>query len=215
MTTIVPPLYWLGHFLSRVLGHLLGRFRVHGRENIPETGGAIIAANHCSYLDPPIIGCGLKRPSYYMGKKELFNVPILSPIIRRVGCFPVDRERQDKNAVQFAIKVVREGHLMVLFPEGARSEDGRLQEAGIGAALIANRAGAPIVPTLVSGTFEAYPMGARFPRRSNITVRYGESIDSTMPNGKKANKVQLEELTERVMSAIARMQQEADGDGAR
>jgi len=205
MTRIVPPLYWLGHFLSTTLFRLLGKWRVYGRENVPETSGAVIAANHTSYLDPPVVGGGLRRPCYYMGKKELFGVPILGAAIRRTGCFPVDRDHPDTKVIRFAVELLKQGNLLCIFPEGGRSPDGRLmvEEAGIGPALIANRAGVPIVPAYIRGTFKSYPMGGRFPKRTNISITYGEPISAAAPGGGKASKAELQEITGRVMAAIA------------
>jgi 1-acyl-sn-glycerol-3-phosphate acyltransferase len=205
---IFGPVYYLGHLLSRVLFRLLGRWEVHGRENVPQTGGAVIAANHVSYLDPPAIGSGLKRTCYYMGKKELFQIPIFAQLIRLCGCFPVDREKQDKGAVRAAVNLLKAGNLLAIFPEGGRSPDGTLQQAGIGAALIANRAGVPIVPAVIRGTYQALPTGAKWVRRANISVTYGKPMASTSPDGKKANKERLQEITDRLMAEIARMQAE-------
>ncbi len=209
MTRMWRPLYYLGYFFFTLLFRLLGRWEVRGQENIPPTGGAVIAPNHCSYLDPPVVGCGLKRPTYFMGKKELFRVPVLGSLIRRTGCFPVDREKQDKEAIRMALNVLRSGNLLCMFPEGARSPDGTLQEAsGVGVALVASRAGAPIIPAVIRGTDRAYPPGAKFLHRANISVTFGRPIETALPEGQKAKKDQLIELTQRVRSEIARMQTE-------
>lgn len=214
MPRIFGPVYYLGHLLSRTLFHLLGRWQVHGRENVPQTGAAVIAANHVSYLDPPAVGAGLKRNCYYMGKKELFKIPVFAQLIRLCGCFPVDRDKQDRKAIRDAVQLLKEGNLLAVFPEGSRSPDGTLQEAGIGAALIANRAGVPIVPAVVRGTYEALPMGAKWVRRADISVTYGKPIPSSPPDGKKANKERLQEITDRLMAEIARMQAEGPGGDA-
>jgi 1-acyl-sn-glycerol-3-phosphate acyltransferase len=205
MARIVGPLYWLGRNLFCLLFRLLGKWRVYGRENVPQVGGAIIAANHTSYLDPPIVGGGLNRPCYYMGKKELLQMPILGFLVRRTGCFPVDRDHPDRRVIRFAVDLLKSGNLLCIFPEGGRSPDGRLmvEEAGLGPALIANRAGVPIIPAYIRGAFEAYPVGARCPRRSNISVTYGKPIGTNPPTGAKADKAYLQELTRQVMEAIA------------
>ncbi|MGQ9730057.1 MAG: lysophospholipid acyltransferase family protein [Candidatus Zipacnadales bacterium] len=207
MTRLVGPLYWLGRALFRLLFRLLGRWRVYGRENVPQRGGAVIAANHTSYLDPPIVGSGLDRFCYYMGKKELFEVPLLGFLIRQVGCFPVDRDHPDTQVIKFAVNLLKAGHLLCIFPEGSRSPDGslRISEAGIGPALIASRAGVPIIPAYIRGAFESYPMGAKFPRRADISITYGTPISTATPDGTKANKEQLQELTELLMSRLAEM----------
>ncbi len=215
MTRIVPPLYWLGHFLSTTLFRLLGKWRVYGRENVPTTGGAVIAANHTSYLDPPVVGGGLRRPCYYMGKKELFDVPVLGAAIRRTGCFPVDRDHPDTKVIKFAVELLKQGNLLCIFPEGGRSPTGKLmvEEAGIGPALIANRAGVPIIPAHIRGTFESYPTGGKFPKRANISVTYGRPIDTAAEGGGKASKAELQEITNRLMAEIGRLGEQDPGVG--
>ncbi len=209
MTTVWRPLYWLGYSLFKTLFRLLGRYEVHGLENVPTAGGAVIAGNHCSYLDPPVVGCGLKRPTYFMGKKELFEVPVLGWLIRRTGCFPVDRDKQDKEAIRMALSVLKGGNVLVMFPEGTRSPDGTLQPpSGVGVALVASRAGVPIIPVAVRGTYQAYPPGAKFVHRANISVTYGRPIETARPEGQKAHKEELVALTDRVMAEIAGMQAE-------
>ncbi|MBM3502007.1 MAG: 1-acyl-sn-glycerol-3-phosphate acyltransferase [Armatimonadetes bacterium] len=216
MSRIVPWLYWFGHFLSTSLFRLLGKWRVYGRENVPRTGGAVIAANHTSYLDPPVVGGGLKRPCFYMGKKQLFEVPVLGFLIRRTGCFPVDRDHPDTKVIRFAVELLKQGNLLCIFPEGGRSPDGELmvEEAGVGPALIANRAGAPIIPAYIRGTFKSYPMGGKFPRRADISITYGEPIDTAAAGGGKASKAELQEITARVMAAIAQLGQREPGGGS-
>ena len=209
MARIFRPLYWLGKTLAIILCKLLGKWRVYGAENVPETGGVVIAPNHASYLDPPVAGAGFRRYSYFMGKKELFKVPIFGTIIRNVGCFPVDRQGQDRKAVKFAIQVLKDGNPLVIFPEGGRTRDGELQEAGIGAALLANRAGVPVVPAYIKGTRKAYPKVIGIPRRADISVTYGKPISTDAPEGGKAGKARLREITDEVMSAIACMKAES------
>ncbi len=216
MSTHIRPLYWLGKTLAKIICMCLGRFRLHGTDNIPDEGGVLIAANHGSFLDPPVVGTGVKRPCFFMGKKELFDVPVFSWIIRHVGCFPVDREAPNKATLKFAVKILKEiGSPLVVFPEGGRTRDGELQEAGIGAALMASRAGAPIVPAYIKGTWESHGPGSKLPRRSNISVRYGEPIETATPDGKKASKEQLQVLTDRVMASLAALKAEAEADEAK
>jgi len=216
VTRIVPTLYWFGHFLSTTLFRLLGKWRVYGRENVPSVGGAVIAANHTSYLDPPVVGVGLRRPCFYMGKKELFDVPFLGWAIRRTGCFPVDRDHPDTKVIRFAVDLLKQGNLLCIFPEGGRSPDGKLmvEEAGIGPALIANRAGVPVIPAYIEGTFKSYPTGGKLPRRANISITYGEPLDAASAEGGKASKAELQEITTRVMAAIAQLRDGRSGQAS-
>jgi 1-acyl-sn-glycerol-3-phosphate acyltransferase len=185
------------------LYHALGGWRVFGRENVPRTGGALIAGNHISFIDPPTIGAALPRRTYYFAKKELFEVPVFGAIIRKCYAFPVEREIGDREAVRNAINILKSGELLVIFPEGGRSPDGTLQEGNVGAALIASRAGVPIVPVAVRGTDKALPLHAKFLHRAKLSVMFGEPL---YPEGEKMPKEQLQELTDRLMASIADLQ---------
>lgn len=162
-------------FLPRLF-RLNGGFDVRGTENVPETGGAILASNHRSYLDPPVIGAGLRRRTYYFAKQELFKNPVFAGIIRSLYAFPVDREGVDRTAIRHAINLLKAGELLTLFPEGTRSEDGRLGEATPGVAFIAKQAGVPIVPCALTGTSVVLPRKAWHLHRGRITVSFGEPV---------------------------------------
>ena len=188
-----------------LLCRLLGGWRVVGRENVPATRGAVIAPNHVSYLDPPAVGSALPRRVYSLAKKELFEIPIFGWIIRKCYAFPVNRESNDVAAFRHAIRVLQAGELLLVFPEGARSRDGSLEEGGLGAALIASRAGVPIIPCALHGTDRVLPRGAWHLHRGLVQVSFGDLISLDEYPTKRLNKQQLEEVTARVMSSIAQM----------
>lgn len=182
---------------------LTGGFRVTGREHIPRSGPALIAANHISYLDPPAVGTALPRRTYYFAKQELFRIPLFGPLIRSCYAFPVDREGDDKQAFRYAIALLQAGELLTVFPEGARSPDGTLQPLARGAALIAARAGAPIIPCAVSGTDQVLPRGAKFLHRGLIQVSFAPPLPTRTAAG--GTKIELQAVTDRVAAEIARM----------
>lgn len=153
---------------------------VDGREHLPSRGGYIIAANHISWLDPPIIEFALGIPIRYMAKRELFDVPLLGLALRAIGNFPVRRGESDRRAVETALRVLDAGQPLGFFPEGTRSKDGCLRRAKPGIAFLARRSGAPIVPIGVMGTRRA---GIRLPR-PRILVRIGRPLaPSDLPPG--------------------------------
>jgi len=125
---------------------LLGRWRVTGRENIPKTGGVILAPNHVSYADPPVVGAAVSRRVRFMAKSELFRIPALGTIIRNVGAFPVKQATADRSALRKAIELLETGEVVCIFPEGTRSLGGTLLKAELGIAMIAVKAKVPIVP---------------------------------------------------------------------
>jgi 1-acyl-sn-glycerol-3-phosphate acyltransferase len=171
-------LYWLGGpVLTRGLAwSLLGGVEVSGRENIPAQGGAVIAPNHASHLDPPYVGSALPRRAYYMAKRELFERWGFGWIIYNVYAYPVERGTADRHAIRAATDLVRAGHLVLIFPEGTRSHDGQIGEGSLAPAMVAGRAGAPIIPAAVSGTFQLLPPGRKLPRRCHVRIAFGEPV---------------------------------------
>lgn len=168
--------YLLGHSLSKAIAKTFFNYRVIGAENVIEKGPCIIAANHCSNLDPPLVGIACQRAIHYLGKKSLLNWPVLGPIFPELNVIPVDQKNADRSALMGAIRVVKNGGAVLIFPEGTRSWDGDLQPAQPGIGMIVAKTGAPVVPVRVFGTFETYPRGATLPRLSSIKVVIGKRL---------------------------------------
>ncbi|MBN1822949.1 MAG: (d)CMP kinase [Endomicrobiales bacterium] len=145
-------LYYAGRFMFRVLYAAIWRNRVSGHGNIPETGGVIIAPNHMSYADPPLVGSSMKRPLHFMAKKELFAMPVLGFLIKRTNAFPVKRGQQDVGAFKAAFRLLQSGEALLVFPEGTRSKDGNIGKARAGIGMIAVNAGVPVVPVRVTNS---------------------------------------------------------------
>lgn len=194
-------LYFLGRWLVRQFLALYCRGRVQGREHIPATGGVLIVSNHTSHLDPPAVGAAAWRPVYFLAKAELFRVPLFGPLIRAVHAFPVNRASADRAALRRCDDLLRAGQALVVFPEGTRSPDGVLQQPELGAALIALRAGVPVVPAVVIGSNQAMPPGSVFIRPVQVTVRFGKPF---VPDpGEVAGRARLEVAAAQLMTAIA------------
>lgn len=157
---------------------IIYRAEVHGQENVPKEGGAIIAANHISLWDPPFVGAFCPRRVSFMAKKELFENSIFSSIITSLGAFPVNRGAADRNAIKTALAVLSEGKCLGLFPEGTRSKNGKLGEPEAGIGLIAYKANVPIVPVAITGTNGK----GLFPK---FTIRFGKPIPAGDPKDKK------------------------------
>jgi 1-acyl-sn-glycerol-3-phosphate acyltransferase len=153
------------------------RFEVIGSEKVPETGGVIVASNHSSYLDPLVVGCAIKnRQPTFMAKRGLFKIPLIRTFVKTFS-FPIDRDRPLPSTIKEAVKRLRDGELIVMFPEGGRSKDGSLLDAKRGAAMIAATAKAKIVPAFIDGTSKALPHGAKFIRLAQIRVVFGDVIE--------------------------------------
>ncbi|MCL6518496.1 MAG: 1-acyl-sn-glycerol-3-phosphate acyltransferase [Armatimonadetes bacterium] len=202
-------LYYIGRTLFRLAFWLLGGLTSVGAENIPPSGGVILAPNHRSFADPPVVGCGMNRKVHYMAKEELFKVPILGKLIRAVGSFPVRRGTADRAALKKAIKMLEEGRVICIFPEGTRSVDGKLKDPELGIGLVALKSRAPVVPVAVLGTDKVLGPHSKLPRRHPIKVVYGKPITFDDLYEGSHGREALEEVGRRTMDAIARLLAEA------
>jgi 1-acyl-sn-glycerol-3-phosphate acyltransferase len=147
-------------------------------ERVPRRGALMLASTHQSLLDPWIVGMCPDRHSSYLAKESLFRVPILSWLLRKYGCIPVPRERAvPKKAMEVSLKVLESGRSLVLFPEGTRAPDGRLQPLRRGISLLASRSKAHCVPVLVRGSRRCLPKGAWVPRPGTVDVCFGDPIE--------------------------------------
>ena len=152
----------------RAMFRLTFRFRVVGADKVPRDGGLVVAANHISNFDPPILGVAVPRPLWYMAKKELFAMPGLGALIRRLNAFPVDRQAGGTAALRASLRMLKEGRAVVVFPEGGRNVTGTNEEKA-GAAFLAAVSGAPVVPAAIGGTRRLRPFG-------RVTVTFGEPM---------------------------------------
>lgn len=186
----------------RVLARTVWRARVFGTHNVPMTGPLIVACNHLSYLDPPIMGCLCPRRISYMAKKELFEMPVLGPMIRALGAYPVDRHGSATAAIRRSLSVLEAGGAVGIFPEGTRNRDGTVAPQ-TGVALLASLAKAPVVPACVKGTDRAM-------RLSRVDVAFGPPL-SLSPD-RKATRDDLAKFTSEIMNAIERLTESIGGD---
>ena len=152
--------------------------RVFGRENVPGKGGVLIASNHQSFLDPILIGAGLKRQIHYMARRSLFKNVFFRWFIKSLNAFPVKREGMNAGAIKQAIALLRRGEVVLLFPEGTRTWDGTVGSIQRGFGMIARRAGVPLVPAVIDGAFEAWPRTRRIFRFAPISVVFGKPLEA-------------------------------------
>lgn len=152
------------------------QWRLTGARYLPETGPAIVVSNHVNYLDPMAMGAVSSRSLHFMAKEELFENPLARWFLRKVDAFPVRRGRADRNAIRHALRILAAGHLLAMFPEGTRSKTGELQELQRGAALLALKSGAPVVPMHITGAYEALAGGRKVPRRGPMEVHVGPPL---------------------------------------
>lgn len=194
--------YLLGYSLSKAIARTFFRYRVIGAENIIEEGPCIIAANHASFLDPPLAGIACNRGIHYLARKTLLDWPVLGPILPELNVIPVDQANPDRSALMGCIRVVREGGGILIFPEGSRTPDGHLQPARPGIGMIVAKTGAPVLPMRIFGSYEAFPLNCKLPRLVPITVVIGQRL--TFPAGGKREAYQ--QIGDAIMEAIAELQ---------
>lgn len=183
--------------VARILTTLLFDLKVYGMHHVPSRGGVLVVSNHQSYLDPVLVAVQLRRPMSYLGKSELFRNRFLAWLIRSLNAFPVRQGAGDVGAVKEMIHRLKAGHLLNLYPEGSRTEDGELLPIQAGVALVLRRADVPIVPCVIDGSYDAWPRGEELPRPHPIRVLYGPPMD--LSRAKPAEIVQTIDRTFRRM----------------
>jgi 1-acyl-sn-glycerol-3-phosphate acyltransferase len=181
--------YRFGQFVCDIFFTLLFRLRTIGVENIPKTGPVMLCSNHISYWDPPLLGTRVPRKIHFMAKAELFDIPLFASLIRVLGAFPVKRGGVSKESIRTAVQLLQDGNVICIFPEGTRNNlDGVGKK---GAASIALRAGATVVPTAIIGNYRPF-------RR--MTIVYGKPLDLSEFDSGSSQQTEL--ATERIMNAI-------------
>ena len=173
--------YYVVRFLLQAIFRLGFGMDVRGRSHIPRRGGFLLASNHLSYLDPPLLGAACPRRLSFMAQAKLFEEPWLGAFMRGVHVIPLHRGEGDVTAIREAVRRLRRGEAVAIFPEGGRQFSGKLGTAKRGVGLLAELARVPTIPVLVNGTFEALPPGSRRLRRAKIRVAFAEQIPYTTP----------------------------------
>ncbi len=197
--------YALVRCVIRVTTYLTGGVVVRGAEHIPDSGPVILAPNHRAHVDPPLLSLISPRPLCFMAKDELFRVPVFGTFIRAMGAFPVKRGTADRTALKRAIDLLKSRRVVVIFPEGTRSEDGTLKTAEKGFALIAKQTGAPIVPVAIEGTERLLPKGSTRLRRARVQITVGPALTAQNILSKQTDREQdaLTAIGAATMTAIA------------
>ncbi len=201
-------LYRILRRLFYILFKILFRLKVYGERNIPRRDGVIIASNHLSYLDPPILGVSINRRPTFMAKAGLFRIPILNFIIKRYS-IRVDRSTTKPSTLKKAVEVVKNGGVLVIFPEGGRSRDGNLMGIKRGVGVIAGLTGAPVVPAFIKGSEKALPVGSRFIRFARIEVFFGKVLKK-MPE--EENREYGERVVRDLMASLHKLKELHSGE---
>jgi len=207
--------YYFWYTVSKTIARLFFSFRVLYPERMVEEGPLILASNHQSYFDPPLVGICSRRGVYYLARKTLLQIPLLGKLLPHINVILVDRDGNDMSALKSVIRTVKSGNAVVLFPEGTRSIDGNLQPAKAGIGLVIAKTRAPVQPVRIFGSYEAFPKGSDKISLTPITVVVGETIRFTEADLNPSlhgndERALYQSLSDRVMSAIAKLQLPAE-----
>ena len=178
--------------------HTYFRIKIYGAEKVPTSGGLISVSNHASYFDPPILSNCVGRPVAFMAKEELFEIPVFRQGIKLYGTYPVKRSTGDRTALRAALNALESGWVAAIFLQGTRSSDAKITDPKLGAAWIAAKAKAPLLPVSLWGTEKILTKGSSFPKPVALTVRIGDII--APPTSSK--KQDLQRVTEECARAI-------------
>jgi 1-acyl-sn-glycerol-3-phosphate acyltransferase len=198
--------YWVGWTLSRLIFATYFRWRVYNPERVPAEGPVILAANHASFLDPPLVGSGLQRAINYLARDTLFQFPVVGWLLRSWNAVPVDREGGGGAGLKAILDRLLKGGGIILFPEGTRTVDGNLELAKSGIGLTVIKSNAPVIPVRVFGTFEAWGRHMKFPRPRRVAVKYGHpmTFDALRAEAQTCTKPRLKEIYQQVADEIMR-----------
>ncbi|AZR72754.1 hypothetical protein BBF96_04710 [Anoxybacter fermentans] len=189
-------IYWTAYWVVTFYLKLFRKLKIYGRENIPEKGAFIVAGNHVSNFDPPVLGVAMTRKVRFMAKKELFKYAPIAWLLHQLGAFPVSRGKADLEAIRTSLEVLKSGGVLGVFPEGTRHKPGKLGRAQPGIVMLALKAKVPILPCALTNT-----IGGNKP----IIVRIGKPIKFTKYYDRKLSKEEIKEVGNLIMNEIANL----------
>jgi 1-acyl-sn-glycerol-3-phosphate acyltransferase len=210
------PVYFVGWCLFRLMYATYFRWQVFNPERVPLAGGVILASNHASFLDPPLVGSGVKRPINYLARESLFRNPIAGWVLRNWQAVPVDRDGGGARGLKAILNRLIDGGAIILFPEGTRTKDGKLQSAQSGIGLTVIKSQAPVVPCRVFGTYECYSKKLKLHKPIRLAVKYGKPMmfEKLRAEAKTCDKLRLkviyQEVADEIMAEIGKLERRAD-----
>lgn len=196
-------LYRFCRFILRGLFKVLFHLEVKGSENVPQSGPVIIAANHASFLDPPLIGVALKRDVYFLARESLFKIWGFGWLIRETHAFPIKRGIFDPAGFKEIFNLLSSGKVLLLFPEGTRSRDGSLQEPRAGVGMIAYKMRVPVIPALITGSYNAWSRTSKRIKMTSVSVSLGKPVPLDSYFKKEKSKKTYKEISQRIMKEIS------------
>ena len=203
------PVYRLCHSIAKNVARVALNFRVVHPEHLIEEGPALICANHVSFFDPPLVSISFQKEIHFLARHTLYSNAGARWIFPRLNVTPIDQDRASMAGLKTAIRMLKEGHRVLIFPEGSRSPDGTLLRAAGGAGLVVAKARVPVVPIRLFGAWEALPYGAARPQFTTATAVVGPALhfpESAYPSTKEG----YQAISDGIMAAIARLECPSD-----
>jgi 1-acyl-sn-glycerol-3-phosphate acyltransferase len=197
--------YWTGWAISRLVGKVFFRMKVRRRDYIPKEGPFILACNHKSYLDPPLVGAYVSRQLHFMAKKELFKNRFFAFLLKRISAYPISRKGFDSTAVKIALAILQSGEALVIFPEGTRAKDEQLLPARPGIGMLARLSLVPVVPAYINGSER---ISACLMRKDRITLIFGDPLTSAQISTYDDSVEGYRALADAIMARIMRLRDE-------
>jgi len=199
--------YRIGFTLSFIIFKCFFFLKVLGKDKIRESwkqGGVLLVANHTSYFDPPIVGVSYGKKTAFLARKTLFKKGFFAWLYPRLNAIPVDQDGPDMGSLKRIIKELKSGNPVLIFPEGQRSDNGEILKGEAGVGLVIAKSKAPVLPLLISGAYEAFPRGAKFPKMfTKITVSVGEMIAFDENGLNIKSRENYQNISDQVMDSIA------------
>jgi 1-acyl-sn-glycerol-3-phosphate acyltransferase len=200
------PTYQVAAVFLHIIFRGYFRWSVFNSERVPPSGPVLLACNHASFLDPPLVGAAITRPIHFLARETLFQVPLMGGLLPSLNCVPVDRDGGGATGLKAILHLLAQGDPVLVFPEGTRTHDGRLLPARSGIGLAVIKSGAPVVPVRVFGTFEAFGRHMKWPTPRPIAVKFGVPLplNSLREEALHCSKLRLKEIYREAADAIMR-----------
>jgi len=201
-------LYAIAQVVIGFLARFFFRLKVFGHDWIPQQGGVLIASNHVSYLDIPLLGCAMKRKAHFIGKVELVRNPVMAFLFRYLNGIPIKRGGVNRKVFLDIADRLKRGEVVVIYPEGGINKTGDVKKLKPGIGMLVAMTGVPVVPALIKGTEKALPVGAKWIRRHPVTVFFGSPLDFGPRLNHENGKPMYEEISSEVMLGFKRLEKE-------
>jgi 1-acyl-sn-glycerol-3-phosphate acyltransferase len=201
-------LYAIVQIMVGLWARFFFRLQVFGHDLIPKQGGVLVASNHVSYLDIPLLGCAMKRRANFIGKSELIRNPIMAFLFRHLNGIPIKRGGVNRKTLQDIADRLKKGEVVVIYPEGGINRSGALKTLKPGIGMLVAMAGVPVVPALIKGTDKALPIGARWIRRYPVKIFFGQPMDFQPRLDRDKGKLLYQEISHEVMLGLKQLESE-------